>query len=362
MENSVSRVLLNSFPACHFLGFRACCRFFSSSSIHPELLKSVVIPSMTVNLGLQLSTAQSHLLVFLTPRGDQPCLFLCFLTWFTSWSMTLQSFAPRNLTLKGGRMRRGRGVWGGVGVLRWWILKKSRLPSSTERELFIWICIQVRVLFTGEAKGREGYLSFPSCTSSRTQIGTEGWAVSPGISILPFAWLPPRETCQRLPFTAAHMPVVFSNITQDPREQHIRPPRSWPATTANELTSSCFSCSFIFPRLLALTCQWLCGHCRSHSGCPEKRLWKQLLADEKFMQRYHIFEYPRLIIAPSLPLCLSFWMMHRWHTSHCSTRVWGLFFLWSTGEFLYSVLSKMDQTIWGGEKQRDIHSSTSTVL
>ncbi|KAI9526819.1 hypothetical protein NQZ68_035569 [Dissostichus eleginoides] len=43
-------------------------------------------------------------------------------------------------------------------------------------------------------------------------------------------------------------------------------------------------------------------HCRNHSGCPEKRLRKQLLADEKFMQRYHIFEYPRLILSlfPSL--------------------------------------------------------------
>lgn len=40
------------------------------------------------------------------------------------------------------------------------------------------------MLFTGEG-GKEGYLSFPSCTSSRTQIGTEGWAVSPGISVLP---------------------------------------------------------------------------------------------------------------------------------------------------------------------------------
>lgn len=50
--------------------------------------------------------------------------------------------------------------------------------------LFMWIWIQVRVLFTGDRKGREGCFSFPSCTSNRTQIGTEGWAVSPGISIL----------------------------------------------------------------------------------------------------------------------------------------------------------------------------------
>lgn len=42
----------------------------------------------------------------------------------------------------------------------------------------------------GREGGKEGYLSFPSCTSSRTQIGTEGWAVSPGISVLPFVPTP----------------------------------------------------------------------------------------------------------------------------------------------------------------------------
>lgn len=46
------------------------------SSIHPELLKSVVIPSMIVNLGLQLSTAQSHLLVFLSPSQRFTLSFL----------------------------------------------------------------------------------------------------------------------------------------------------------------------------------------------------------------------------------------------------------------------------------------------
>lgn len=60
-------VLLNSFPPCHFHGFLACCRSTPPphpSSVRPELLKSVVIPCMTVNLGLQLSTAQSHFACF----------------------------------------------------------------------------------------------------------------------------------------------------------------------------------------------------------------------------------------------------------------------------------------------------------
>lgn len=34
------------------------------SSFHPELLNRVVIPRVIVNLGLQLSTVQSYLLVF----------------------------------------------------------------------------------------------------------------------------------------------------------------------------------------------------------------------------------------------------------------------------------------------------------
>lgn len=75
-----------------------CCRIFSSS-IHPELLKSVVIPSMIVNLGLQLSTAQSHLLVFLAPRSVHPV----FSRAFPEPEHDAAVLTRQNLTLKGAR-------------------------------------------------------------------------------------------------------------------------------------------------------------------------------------------------------------------------------------------------------------------
>lgn len=74
-----------------------CCRIFSS--IHPELLKSVVIPSMIVNLGLQRSTAQSHLLVFLAPRSVRP-VFSCA---FPEPEHDAAVLTRQNLTLKGAR-------------------------------------------------------------------------------------------------------------------------------------------------------------------------------------------------------------------------------------------------------------------
>lgn len=103
----------------------------------------------------------------------------------------------------------------------------------------------------GGRRGREGYLSFPSCTSSRTQIGTEGWAVSPGISILPFARLPPRETCQRTFIHAdTRGPVLSLGTTERATRPSCAPPpgpRSWPATMACGLSSSAFSATGSFP-------------------------------------------------------------------------------------------------------------------
>lgn len=77
----VSKSVVEFLPCLSFSRILCLLQIFSLSlsislfSIHPELLKSVVIPSMTVNLGLRLSTAQSHLLVFLTPRRVQTRLF-----------------------------------------------------------------------------------------------------------------------------------------------------------------------------------------------------------------------------------------------------------------------------------------------
>lgn len=119
------------------------------SSIHPELLKSVVIPSMIVNLGLQLSTAQSHLLVFLPPYSALSFLPHAFSlgsqvrAWFCSTCI-------QNLTFKGQK-----------GDFRWWTLKELCLPSSTEQVLFSRLCIQVRELLTWEAKKEGGIFFFP---------------------------------------------------------------------------------------------------------------------------------------------------------------------------------------------------------
>lgn len=252
-------------------------------------------------------------------------LFSCFLTWCTSRSVMPQSARPKISPWRGKKRE---------GGFRWWILKKSCLPSSTERVLFVWICIQVRVLFAGEGNGREGYFSFPSCTSSRTQIGTEGWAVSPGISILSLAWLPLRETCQGHPFTTTHMPVVSSNITKDPREPRAGPPAADLPPQPNNPTSSAFFTLPLIPMAAKPDVPVALWHCRSHCSCPEKRLWKQLLADEKFMRCYHIFEYPRLIVSLSLSLCPSLFLgdaqMTHQSVQHMGL---GLFCLWSVGEY-----------------------------
>lgn len=61
---------------------------------------------------------------------------------------------------------------------------------------------------------------------------------------------------------------------------------------------------------------------------PDKRSWKQLLANEKCMQRYPIFMYPRPIPFSSVSifsLRVALWMMCRWHTSQWSTGVWSSF-------------------------------------
>ena len=63
---------------------------------------------------------------------------------------------------------------------------------------------------------------------------------------------------------------------------------------------------------------------------------------------------------PPLSFSVSFWTMHRWHTSQCSTRVWGCFVsdLWENINVV-CVLSEMDQTIeW--KRGASLSGSTST--
>lgn len=96
LQNLKSCVLVNSFPPRHFHGFLACCSFFFPSSVRPELLKSVVIPSMTVNLGLRLSTAQSHITCFPLSSRRSPRLFLRFHARSARQSTELSSSHPKS--------------------------------------------------------------------------------------------------------------------------------------------------------------------------------------------------------------------------------------------------------------------------
>lgn len=208
---------------------------------------------------------------------------------------------------------------------------------------------------------REGeiFFSFPSCTSSRTQIGTEGWAVSPGISILSLAWLSLRETCQGHPFTTTHMALVSPNITKDPRDQQIRPPAAdlppWP-TTPPLLFFLSHSDSH---GLASLTCQRLSRTVETTVATLRKGY------ENSYWQMKNVFtltiylSFPCLITPPILGVSLSFWMMHKWHTSQNSTWVWGSFVsdLWENINVvcclrLFKLFSK---------KKKDLHLSPQAL-
>lgn len=134
----------------------------------------------------------------------------------------------------------------------------------------------------GGEGAREGYLSFPSCTSSRTQIGTEGRAVSPGISIPPFARLPPRRTCQRTSIHAGtHAPVVCLRRRAGTPERATMPlpPPSAPTLqlTRDHAWWTLLVCSpqcwFMFRELPASWCRRLGGTADGAAPrCPEERL------------------------------------------------------------------------------------------
>lgn len=180
---------------------------------------------------------------FSRPSQCSPCLFSCFLTWFTSRSMMLQSSRPKS-HLEGA----GGGILDGE-------YSKSRACPRLQSQYYSSESVFRSGCFHGEGKGREGYFSFPSCTSGRTQIGTQGWAVSPGISILSLAWLPLRETCQGHPW-----PQHTSSQTKpSSRDQHICSPRHLTCHHGQGPHLFCFSRSFKFPWLPSLTFQWLSG-------------------------------------------------------------------------------------------------------
>lgn len=110
----------------------------------------------------------------------------------------------------------------------------------------------------GIEKGGRDVFSFPSCTSNRTKIGTEGWTVSAGISI------PPRQTCQGYPLSTTHFLRLLKHNQTPPTEAWLTVYRGHSAAAKLDVP-----------------------HSRRCRGISEKRLWKQLLGDEKLMWYYH---------------------------------------------------------------------------
>lgn len=137
--------------------------------------------------------------------------------------------------------------------------KKSCLPSSTEPVLFVWICIQVRVLFTGEGKREGGIFFFPIMHQQQDPNWHRGLG-SFSRDKHPVSCLTPSKG--NLPGTSIHRSTharCLLEQNQRPQRPKHSSPRSWPATRANDPTSSVFSRSFRFPWLPSLTCQWLSG-------------------------------------------------------------------------------------------------------
>lgn len=198
-------VLLNSFPPCHFHGFLACCR-----SPPPFLCSSWIIKKCCDSLydcesgAAALNCAVTFCLFFLCLFGVYPL--------FSHQVRTVHR--PAALTPPKSHLGCPQGNFEMMNT------KKESRVCPIYSILFMWIWIQVRVLFTGDRKGREGCFSFPSCTSNRTQIGTEGWAVSPGISTLSPA---PTSLQDKPAGGIQHASVVFSNITKDLRGERLHP-------------------------------------------------------------------------------------------------------------------------------------------
>lgn len=144
---------------------------FFPSPVHSELLKSVVIPCMTVNLGLQLSTAQSHFACFSSVSRRSPRLFSSFHTRSARQSIELLSSHPKS------HRACPRGKFEMMNTK-----KKSHVCLNLLYIIHLNLNSGQGALHRGYK--RDGCFSFPSCTSNTTQIGTEGWIVSAGISIL----------------------------------------------------------------------------------------------------------------------------------------------------------------------------------
>lgn len=144
LRDSVESVAAWILPSVIFLASLLAAQNILSS-FHPELLNRVVIPRMIVNLGLQLSAAQSYLLVFLSPRSVFPVFLLCF----TSWKHDAAVLSPHSSPWKAER-----------GAI---LMNSQKVATYAEEEVLRWIYIQVRFLIKGggEEGGANGIFLFP---------------------------------------------------------------------------------------------------------------------------------------------------------------------------------------------------------
>lgn len=256
---------------------------------------------MTVNLGLQLSTAPSHLLVFPHSSQCSPCLFLCFLTWFTSQSMGLQSSHPKISPWTGKR---------GIFDDEYW--KTSRLcgyrPCTSHLNLY-----SGQSAFRRRGKREGGLCFFPIMHQHRDpnwhrRLARFSRDKHPVSRLIPCKWNLPEASIHQNRHAGCQL--KHYQRCENPTHQCL------PQLTCHHgqwRHLFYFSCSTMVAKPDVPMPLW---HSGGHSWCPEKGLEKQLLADEKLMQCCHIFEFPSLF-----SFLLTFCMFLGWYNSPMSTVV-----------------------------------------
>lgn len=163
-----------------------------------------------------------------------------------------------------------------------------------------------------EGKGKEReWFHFPSCICSRIQIGTEYWAVSPGISIMYFCLVPSKGTLPEHQFCTR---CTYYKHNPKPIRPTCPSCTCWLGFQIQWSHLLYFFWDFLkFECLETLECKWLFGNWRIKVCCPEERCRKQLQYWQiKNLYSFAIFELPCLIL--SFHLYFSLQMMFRWHT------------------------------------------------
>lgn len=246
---------------------------------------------MTVNLGLQLSTAQSH--------------FACVSSVFSVLNLSFLELSRPGLHARASSCRphtQNLTLHVQEWNLKWWTQKKPRLPPSTpyysSESEFRSGCSSQGI----EKGGRDVFLSHHAPATGPKLAQRVGQFLQGKASCLQ-PWLPLRQTCQRHPLSTTRGHHLLKR-NQRPRRR-TPPSQAWLTFRRGQQCSLCRR---------SAAAKLDVPHSRRCSGSSERRLRKQLLGDEKLMWYYHVFDCPcRILIFLSL---LCFWMMHRWHTNH----------------------------------------------